>query len=97
MFEFENISYAVGNSRTKKHILKNVSGQFSDGSMVAIMGPSGAGKTCLLKALSLGITSGKVYGSIKRLKSYLHIIQYYMLHFGVWFDLGFKETRSKIY
>jgi ABC-type multidrug transport system ATPase subunit len=64
VFDFQDISYVVGKGDGKKQILKDVSGCIEDGSMLAIMGPSGAGKTSLLKALSLSITSGKVYGSI---------------------------------
>ncbi|CAJ1945545.1 unnamed protein product [Cylindrotheca closterium] len=65
VFEFRDISYIVGKRKKQKQILTNVSGRVSDGSTVAILGPSGAGKTSLLKALSLGITSGEVMGSIE--------------------------------
>ncbi|CAJ1945546.1 unnamed protein product [Cylindrotheca closterium] len=65
VFEFRNINYIVGEGKAQKPILTNVSGRVSDGSTVAILGPSGAGKTSLLMALSLGITSGKVTGSIE--------------------------------
>lgn len=64
VFDFQDISFVVGKGDSKKQILKNVTGRIEDGSMLAIMGPSGAGKTSLLKALSLSITSGKAYGSI---------------------------------
>lgn len=64
-FEFKNISFVVGKKDKEKTILDDISGRVGDGSMLAIMGPSGAGKTSLLKALALGITSGKVFGSIK--------------------------------
>jgi len=65
VFEFRNINYIVGKGKKQKQILTNVSGRISDGSTLAILGPSGAGKTSLLMALSLGITSGKVMGSIE--------------------------------
>ncbi|CAB0007022.1 unnamed protein product, partial [Nesidiocoris tenuis] len=43
---------------SKKQILKNVSGRFRSGHLNAILGPSGAGKTCLLNAISGYKTSG---------------------------------------
>ncbi len=63
-FEFKDISFVVGKKDKKKIILDDINGRIGNGSMLAIMGPSGAGKTSLLKALALGITSGKVFGSI---------------------------------
>lgn len=46
--------------RTKKRILKGISGVVRRGTMTALMGPSGCGKTCLLTTLSGMTHSGKV-------------------------------------
>lgn len=46
-------------SKEKKYILKDVSGIAEPGRLVAIMGPSGAGKTSLLNALSKRIENKK--------------------------------------
>lgn len=40
------------NSKPRTEILHNVSGQFNAGELTAILGPSGAGKTSLLKILA---------------------------------------------
>mmetsp|Transcript_4727 Transcript_4727/g.11152 ORF Transcript_4727/g.11152 Transcript_4727/m.11152 type:complete len:664 (-) Transcript_4727:210-2201(-) len=98
VFEFRDINYIVGKGKKQKQILTNVSGRVSDGSTVAILGPSGAGKTSLLKALSLGITSGKVTGNIelngKKLttqgfKDHCFLVEQYDHH---WPFLTCKET-----
>ncbi|XP_022919714.2 ATP-binding cassette subfamily G member 4-like [Onthophagus taurus] len=52
--EFNNISFATGN----KEILHSVSGKFSPGQLVAILGASGAGKTTLLNVLTGQLLSG---------------------------------------
>eukprot|EP01101_Sappina_pedata_P007681 TRINITY_DN4104_c0_g1_i1.p1 TRINITY_DN4104_c0_g1~~TRINITY_DN4104_c0_g1_i1.p1 ORF type:complete len:651 (-),score=161.15 TRINITY_DN4104_c0_g1_i1:9-1961(-) len=49
----------------KKVILKNLSGAFYEGELVAIMGPSGAGKTTFLTLIAGRYMSGKIEGEIK--------------------------------
>merc|ERR1719356_1709466 len=45
--------------------LNGISGEFQAGRMVAIMGPSGAGKTTFMNVLCGKATYGKMSGSIK--------------------------------
>jgi len=51
-------------TRETKSILKPMSGHFLPGRLVAIMGPSGAGKTSFLNLLSRRTKTGKVEGEI---------------------------------
>ncbi|CAB3223857.1 unnamed protein product [Arctia plantaginis] len=65
--EFNKITYTVSvglTSRTKKTILKGVSGLFKSGQLTAIMGPSGAGKSSLMNALT-GFSTQGVTGRIR--------------------------------
>eukprot|EP01047_Picozoa_sp_COSAG01_P051709 COSAG01_NODE_5364_length_4308_cov_3.542647_3_plen_546_part_00 len=53
--EWRNVSFSVpddGDAGELKHILTDVSGRAEPGELLAIMGPSGAGKTSLLNALA---------------------------------------------
>ena len=53
-FRFTNIYYSAVDSRgTRKTILNNISGKCRSGEVMAILGPSGAGKTSLLNVLTL--------------------------------------------
>lgn len=47
-----NFSVPVGDEGGKKHILSDISGRADPGELLAIMGPSGAGKTSLLNSLA---------------------------------------------
>ena len=98
VFEFQDISYIVGTGKKQKQILFNVSGSVTDGSTLAILGPSGAGKTSLLKALALDITYGKVMGNIdlngkpltsQSFKDHCFLVEQYDHH---WSFLTCKET-----
>ncbi|KAI2474101.1 ATP-binding cassette sub-family G member 1 isoform X2 [Diabrotica virgifera virgifera] len=59
---FRHISYSVYDgilfSRTKRKLLDDITGNFPGGQLTAIMGPSGAGKTCLMNILSGYATTG---------------------------------------
>lgn len=50
--DWENIQFSVRQKRNRKTILHGVSGEAVPGSMLALMGPSGAGKTSLLNILA---------------------------------------------
>ena len=64
VYKFTNCSYIVGTGDAKKTLISNVSGYAESGKLLAIMGPSGAGKTVLLKMLTLekgpGVPSGTI-------------------------------------
>lgn len=59
---FERLSLCV--KKTGKCVLKDVSGQFPSGSLVALMGPSGGGKTTFMNALCGRADYGYVTGDI---------------------------------
>ncbi|XP_054927136.2 ATP-binding cassette sub-family G member 1-like isoform X2 [Dermacentor andersoni] len=50
--EWKNVSYAVRERKEKKTLVRNMYGKALPGTMTAIMGPSGAGKTTLMNVLS---------------------------------------------
>ncbi|KAJ6229696.1 abc transporter g family member 28 [Anaeramoeba flamelloides] len=62
-FEFDDLGLTI-KGRSKKVVLKGVTGKIFHGSVTAIMGPSGAGKTTFLNTLcgkaSYGIPNGTV-------------------------------------
>lgn len=60
---FHNLSYVLP-GKNGATILRGVSGRADSGHMVAIMGPSGAGKTTLIDILAGRKKSGKVTGSV---------------------------------
>ncbi|PSN48090.1 hypothetical protein C0J52_03441 [Blattella germanica] len=64
--EFRNLCYSVRTKKAKeeKTILRGINGQFRCGSLTAILGPSGAGKTSLLNIIS-GFKSNGVAGSVR--------------------------------
>ena len=62
LLEFKNITSTVQNG--EKIIVDNVTAQCRSGQVLAILGPSGAGKTSLLNALTLNATSCHTTGSV---------------------------------
>jgi len=62
--KFQNIEFIVGKTPKQKQILSNVSGKVKDGHVLAIMGPSGAGKTTLISVLTLDALYGTPYGKV---------------------------------
>lgn len=67
-FSFHNISFVVqvkdGKETKTKKILDSVTGRVKSGHILAIMGPSGAGKTSLLQILSLKTRHSGIRGRI---------------------------------
>ena len=61
---FEDVRFEVGKKGKKKEILHGISGQVCSGEVLAILGPSGAGKTCLIDLLTLEGKSGEFYGNV---------------------------------
>mmetsp|Transcript_7734 Transcript_7734/g.25662 ORF Transcript_7734/g.25662 Transcript_7734/m.25662 type:complete len:627 (+) Transcript_7734:37-1917(+) len=57
---FKNLSYRVKD----RDILRGLNGVLSTGEMVAILGPSGAGKTTFLDLISARKTSGEIEGEV---------------------------------
>jgi len=64
VLRFQDVNFVVGSGDKQKHILQDVSGKVKHGHVLAIMGPSGAGKTTLISALTLDAFYGKPAGSV---------------------------------
>eukprot|EP00538_Stauroneis_constricta_P011077 CAMPEP_0119551744 /NCGR_PEP_ID=MMETSP1352-20130426/4913_1 /TAXON_ID=265584 /ORGANISM="Stauroneis constricta, Strain CCMP1120" /LENGTH=649 /DNA_ID=CAMNT_0007597857 /DNA_START=239 /DNA_END=2188 /DNA_ORIENTATION=+ len=64
VLKFKDVNFVVGKNDKKKHILESVSGKVKHGRVLAIMGPSGAGKTTLINALTLDAFYGEPSGSV---------------------------------
>nr|XP_023022728.1 ATP-binding cassette sub-family G member 1-like isoform X1 [Leptinotarsa decemlineata] len=62
--EFMDVTFSAKENGKFKQIIKGVSGRFLSGELTAIMGPSGAGKTCLLNILT-GYQVTGMQGAIK--------------------------------
>ena len=65
IFYFRGIHYsAVNNKKERKTILEDISGSAKSGEVLAILGPSGAGKTSLLNVLTLNAygTQAQIFG-----------------------------------
>ena len=65
---FQHITF----TRQDETILRNISGNFGEGSITALIGPSGSGKTTLLKLLNglISPTSGTITILNKRIEEY---------------------------
>jgi ATP-binding cassette subfamily G (WHITE) protein 2 len=61
---FENVIYTIKTKEKEKRILDGVSGFARSGEVFCIMGPSGAGKTCLMNVLAARGLHGDVEGKI---------------------------------
>lgn len=66
VFEFSNLSFTVADKDGdgRKALIKNVSATLDQGRVLAILGPSGAGKTTLINALTLNEVGGEVTGAV---------------------------------
>lgn len=111
LLSFQNLTFKVqtktfgcnkngSESDRFKTILDQISGEVKSGQMVSVMGPSGAGKTSLLKVLCLRSTYGKSYGSLTldgaRLDGNLFKAKCFFVgqYDNNWTDLTVHETCS---
>ncbi|KAF7323496.1 ABC transporter protein [Mycena chlorophos] len=62
--EWSELSYSVGSSAKPKVVLDSVSGSVLPGQMMAVLGPSGAGKTTLVEILAGKAKSGTTTGRV---------------------------------
>ncbi|VUC23836.1 unnamed protein product [Clonostachys rosea] len=63
-FHWESLSYKINTQAGMKSILSDINGWVRPGTLTALMGVTGAGKTALLDTLAGRITAGAVTGSI---------------------------------
>jgi ABC-type multidrug transport system ATPase subunit len=98
VFKFRNMNFVVGNGDNQKHLLRDVSGTVKGGHVLAVMGPSGAGKTTLISTLSLDAHYGTPTGSItlngvkltdKLFKKHCYVVKQYDKH---WPYLSCREA-----
>lgn len=64
VFSFQDVNFVVGKGDKQKNILTGVNGKVKWGHVLAVMGPSGAGKTTLISALTLDAFYGRPTGSV---------------------------------
>ena len=64
MYRFEDIRFRVKSKAGEKEILHGINGCVRSGEVLAILGPSGAGKTCLIDALTMEMKGGENYGKV---------------------------------
>lgn len=67
MVTFEQVGYSLpvkSEPKGRKYILQDVSGYFEPGTLTAVMGPSGAGKTTFLDIVTGRKTQGEITGSL---------------------------------
>ncbi|KAF9876534.1 ABC multidrug transporter [Colletotrichum karsti] len=64
IFHWQNVSYEVNVKGETRKILQNVDGWVRPGTLTALMGVSGAGKTSLLDVLASRVTMGVVSGQM---------------------------------
>ena len=56
--------YRVKTKDGEAEILHGINGCVRSGEVLAILGPSGAGKTCLIDALTMEMKNGENYGKV---------------------------------
>ncbi len=95
---FQHLSLAVKVGKAKVNVLDDVSGRFCKGTMVALMGGTGSGKSSLLNALCgrayYGKVSGKVFvnGNESKIEEQQAVIGFVPQEDIVYPDLTVKEN-----
>ncbi|KAL6318433.1 hypothetical protein AAG906_041198 [Vitis piasezkii] len=99
--KFEDVKYKVvtkgGKSSDEKHILHGITGSVDPGEVLALMGPSGGGKTTLLNLLSgkVKTNSGRItYNDQPYAKTLKHRIGFVLQDDIVFPHLTVKETLT---
>jgi ABC-type multidrug transport system ATPase subunit len=64
-FKFKDVKFTVATKRGDKAILQGITGGVNSGEVLAIMGPSGAGKTCLMDVLTVEDKGGASVGDVR--------------------------------
>ena len=70
-FTFKDVTFTVkvadkeGKGKVDKKIIQGISGRVVSGHVLAILGPSGAGKTTLINVLTLSAFGGEAVGTVK--------------------------------
>ncbi|CAB9505534.1 Putative white-brown complex homolog protein 30 [Seminavis robusta] len=98
IFKFKNVNFVAGKGDKQKHLLQDVSGTVKFGRVLAVMGPSGAGKTTLISALTLDAHYGTPSGAVtlngvaltdKLFKRHCYVVKQHDKH---WPYLTCRET-----
>lgn len=63
-FVFKGVTFVVPGKQQEKKIIQDVDCVLESGQVLAILGPSGAGKTTLINCLTLNAAGGTTYGEI---------------------------------
>ena len=99
--EWKDVTYIVSTGRKKKRVCKTIldhlSGQVSPGRLLAVMGPTGSGKTSLINALAGRLSSGTISGEIlvnghPRGRAFRAISAYVMQDDVLFSNLTVRET-----
>ncbi len=95
-----NLTKSFGTGPTRRTALKNISLRLAAGSITALIGPDGAGKTTMLRTLAGILTPGTgevtVLGHAlpKEALALQHRIGYMPQHFGLYEDLSVQENMT---
>ena len=65
VLRFKDVNFLVGKGENQRKILENVNGTLTCGRVLAVMGPSGAGKTTFINVLTLDAFFGTPTGKVR--------------------------------